>query len=106
LPHTPFRMHVFVCTNQRAEGHPRGCCADKRSLDIMTRLKRAARAEGLDDVRVNKSGCLDHCEKGPSCVIYPEGTWYTLPDDDEGLGKILNHLKGGEAAREYLMVGE
>jgi (2Fe-2S) ferredoxin len=72
----------------------------------MTRLKRAARAEGLDDVRVNKSGCLDHCENGPSCVVYPGGTWYTLPDDDEGLGEILNHLKGGEAAQEYTMVGE
>jgi (2Fe-2S) ferredoxin len=72
----------------------------------MTRLKRVARAEGLDDVRVNKSGCLDHCEKGPSCVVYPEGTWYTLPDDDEGLGEILNHLKSGEAAQEYTMVGE
>ena len=106
MPHAHFRKHVFVCTNQRAKGHPRGCCANKRSLEIMTRLKRAARAEGLDDVRVNKSGCLDHCEKGPSCVVYPKGTWYTLPDDDEGLGKILNHLKGGEAAREYLMVGE
>ncbi len=106
MPHAHFRKHVFVCTNQRAKEHPRGCCANKRSLEIMTRLKRAARAEGLDDVRVNKSGCLDHCEKGPSCVVYPKGTWYTLPDDDEGLGKILNHLKGGEAAREYLMVGE
>ncbi len=105
MPRTHFRKHVFVCTNQRAEGHPRGCCADKRSLEIMTRLKRAARTEGLDDVRINKSGCLDHCEKGPSCVVYPEGTWYTLPDDEE-LGGILNHLGGGEVAQEYTMVGE
>ena len=96
-------MHVFVCTNQRAEGHPRGCCADKRSLDIMTRLKRAARAEGLDDVRVNKSGCLDHCEKGPSCVVYPEGTWYTIANPDEDLPLILEHLRTGEIAESCLI---
>lgn len=96
-------MHVFVCTNERAADHPRGCCSDKGSLEIMTRLKRAARAAGLDDVRINKSGCLDRCEDGASCVVYPEGTWYTLPEEEAGLMKILDHLKGHEAASEYQM---
>ncbi len=98
-----FRMHVFVCTNERSSDSPRGCCAAKNSLEILTRLKRAAKAEGLKDVRVNKAGCLDNCESGPSCVIYPEGTWYTLPEDDEGMRRILQHLAGGDVASEYLM---
>ena len=98
-----FRMHVFVCTNERSPESPRGGCAAKNSLEILTRLKRAAKAEGLKDVRVNKAGCLDNCESGPSCVVYPEGTWYTLPEDDEGMGRILQHLKGGDVASEYLM---
>ena len=98
-----FRKHVFVCNNERPPESARGCCAAKESLDILTRLKRAARAEGLDDVRVNKAGCLDNCERGPACVIYPEGTWYTLPDNEAGLSQILEHLKGGEVANEYLM---
>jgi (2Fe-2S) ferredoxin len=98
-----FRMHVFVCTNERSQESPRGCCAAKNSLEILTRLKRAAKAEGLKDVRVNKAGCLDNCESGPSCVVYPEGTWYTLPEDDEGMGRILQHLAGGDVASEYLM---
>ena len=98
-----FRMHVFVCTNERSSDSPRGCCAAKNSLEILTRLKRAARTEGLKDVRVNKAGCLDNCESGPSCVIYPEGIWYTLPEDDEGMERILQHLAGGDVANEYLM---
>ena len=98
-----FRMHVFVCTNERSSDSPRGCCAAKNSLEILTRLKRAARSEGLKDVRVNKAGCLDNCESGPSCVIYPEGTWYTLPEDDDGMRRILQHLAGGDVASEYLM---
>ncbi len=96
-------MHVFVCTNERDHSHARGSCAAKGSLQIMTRLKRAARQAGLGDVRVNKSGCLDKCEKGPSCVVYPEGTWYSLPDDEEGLGNILRHIKGEKPSQEHLM---
>ena len=90
-----FRMHVFVCTNERSPESPRGCCAAKNSLEILTHLKRAAKAEGLKDVRVNKAGCLDNCESGPSCVVYPEGTWYTLPEDDEGMGGYCSTLRAG-----------
>ena len=98
-----FRKHVFVCTNERDADNPRGCCSSKSSLELLTRLKRAARAAGLDDVRVNKAGSLDNCEDGPSCVIYPEGTWYTLPDDNEGLMRILEHLKGGDVVEEFVL---
>ena len=38
-----------------------------------------------------------------SCVIYPEGTWYTLPDDDEGLERILEHLRGGDVAEDFVI---
>lgn len=101
-----FRMHVFVCTNEREEGHTRGSCGRKGSLEKMTMLKRAARKAGLEDVRVNKSGCLDKCENGPSCVVYPEGTWYTLPDEETGITSILNHIKGGSPSQKNLMVDE
>ena len=42
-------------------------------------------------------------EKFQDDVIYPEGTWYTLPEDDEGMRRILQHLAGGDVASEYLM---
>ena len=98
-----FRLHAFVCTNQRDPNKPRECCAAKNSLDVMTRLKRAARAAGIDDVRVNKAGCLDRCEQGVSCVIYPDGIWYTIPDDDTAIARIGEHLAGGKPASEFRM---
>ena len=97
-----FRLHTFVCTNQRDPEKPRECCAAKNSLDVMTRLKRTARAAGIKDVRVNKAGCLDRCEKGISCVVYPDGIWYqkvTPEDIDEildqhvGQGKKIDRLE-------------
>jgi len=97
------RLHAFVCTNQRDPSKPRECCAAKNSLDVMTRLKRAARAAGITDVRVNKAGCLDRCEQGVSCVIYPDGIWYTIPDDDAVIVRIVEYLAGGKPASEFRM---
>jgi len=98
-----FRLHAFVCTNQRDATKSRECCAAKNSLDVMTRLKRTAKAAGIKDVRVNKAGCLDRCEQGISCVVYPDGIWYTIPDDDQAIARIVEHLAGGKPADEYLM---
>jgi len=57
---------------------------------------------GQGKVRVNRAGCLDRCEEGPVCVVYPEGIWYTFIDEedlDEIIdshiinGKLVNRLK-------------
>jgi (2Fe-2S) ferredoxin len=73
-----YRTHVFCCTNERPEGHPRGCCKRKGSERLRNYMKARAKELGLTDVRINAAGCLDRCELGPSMVIYPEGVWYTV----------------------------
>ncbi|MFZ5471273.1 MAG: (2Fe-2S) ferredoxin domain-containing protein [Myxococcota bacterium] len=91
----PFRRHVFVCTNRRPEGSPKGCCASKGSEEVRLRLKSAVESAGLSgEVRVNASGCLDACEQGVAVVVYPEGVWYSgvsLADVDE---LVREHLVG------------
>jgi (2Fe-2S) ferredoxin len=98
---TGYRMHVFVCGHERPEGSARGCCMEKGSLDLMRELKMMAKDAGIDDVRVQKSGCLDFCENGPSCVIYPQGEWYKL--SEQSLPSFLDYLKGGNAPIEHKM---
>ena len=51
---------------------------------------------GEGKVRVNKSGCLDRCEEGPTCVVYPEGIWYTYVDEEDIDEIIDSHLVKGE----------
>ena len=46
-------------------------------------------------MRVNQAGCLDRCEEGPVCVIYPEGTWYTYVDESDIDEIIESHLLNG-----------
>jgi (2Fe-2S) ferredoxin len=73
----PYERHVFICTNERPAGHPRGCCKARGSDSVRTALKGEIHRLGLASiVRVNTSGCLDACESGPMMVIYPEGIWY------------------------------
>jgi (2Fe-2S) ferredoxin len=72
-----FERHVFVCTNERPAGHPKGCCRAKGSEEIRAALKSELKRLGVSGtVRANASGCLDACEHGVSIVIYPEGIWY------------------------------
>ncbi len=56
-------------------------------------------------VRINKSGCLDQCEHGPTVVVYPEAVWYgnVKPEDAEEI--VQEHLVGGRPV-ERLRIAE
>ncbi len=99
-----FERHVFVCTNERPAGHPRGCCKAKNSEKLRDYLKARVKEAGLDRVRINSAGCLDRCELGPTMVIYPEGVWYS-PKTPADMDEILSvHLiRGGRVRRLLLM---
>ena len=60
-----------------------------------SRIKESGLA-GQGKVRVNKAGCLDRCEKGPVCVVYPEGTWYTYIDEEDVDEIIDSHIINGK----------
>ena len=96
-----YRMHAFVCGHSRPEGSARGCCTEKNSLELMMEFKSATRTLGMSDVRVQKSGCLDFCESGPTCVIYPQGEWFKI--STEAIPKLVEYLQGGELAKEFLL---
>ena len=71
----------------------------------MKALKSAAKAEEIANIRVQKSGCLSQCERGISCVVYPEGVWYTLTDQ-ENVKELLEHLRSGTIAEHLRMKPE
>lgn len=82
-----FEKHIFVCVNQRAAGHPRGCCDPTGQAELQKLFQKRLAEQGLRvTVRANKAGCLDQCEHGPNVVVYPDGVWYggvTCDDVDE-----------------------
>ena len=106
MPDTPdvhYQTHVFCCINERAPDHPRSCCSARGSLALQGYMKQRAKALGIPDIRINKSGCLERCELGPTMVIYPEGVWYhyeTREDIDE---IIERHIIAGERVERLIL---
>ena len=99
-----FKHHIFVCTNQRPKGDPRGCCADTGSVLFHSFFKKEVERMGLRGlVRANKAGCLDHCEYGPSVVIYPEGVWYWVGSEADVTEIMERHIGKGEIVQRLLM---
>ncbi len=94
MPH--FDRHVFICTNRRDPGNPRGSCAARGSEEIRECFKKEVAKRGLKGtVRANVAGCLDQCESGPAVVVYPEEVWYTVPTVADALEIVESHLAGG-----------
>ena len=98
-----YRRHVFVCLNERDAAHPRGCCKHRGSEEIFKLLKDGAAKAGLKDVRINRAGCLEHCEYGPSVVIYPEAVWYHCPTVEDAEEILRSHILEGQVVERLLM---
>ena len=92
-PSPRYRKHVFVCVNARDPEDARGCCAAKGSLALRDHMKQRVKELGLSDIRINKAGCLDACETGPTVVVYPEGVWYRCETKQDADEIILVHLR-------------
>ena len=102
-----FEHHVFVCHNARPEGAPRPSCTTDGKSDLFTELQQRVKAAGLGGrVRINKSGCLDQCEHGPTVVVYPEGVWYGGVQPEDAAEIVEQHLVGGRPVERLRMSEE
>jgi (2Fe-2S) ferredoxin len=90
----PFRQrYLFVCTNRRPDGHPKGSCAEKGSEELVVKLKEALARRGIakDVARACSSSCLDLCEIGASVLQEPEHVAYggVTVDDVEAIADAV-----------------
>lgn len=104
-----YEVHVFLCTNQRQDGHPRGSCAASGSVKLKDYMKARSKELGLEgpsatrSIRVQQAGCLDRCELGPVMVLYPEGVWYA-PRTREDIDAILiEHVQNGRRVERLIV---
>lgn len=99
MPHRD--RYLFVCTNRREEGNPKGSCAQKGSEEIIKALKAALLERGLaKSARACSSSCLDLCEIGATILVEPDHVAYgnvTLADvaeiaDAVAKGQVVERL--------------
>jgi (2Fe-2S) ferredoxin len=91
-----YDKHIFICTNQRAEGAVRRSCGEVHGTEIVDAFKRKLKEKNLPiKLRAQKSGCLDICDFGQTIAVYPEGIFYVgveLSDVDEIINEhIVNN---------------
>jgi len=90
-----YQNHIFVCTNQKAEG--KTCCGEARGMELVEKFRDAIKEAGLvGKVRAQRAGCLDACKHGPAVVVYPEGTYYGQVGPDDVKRIIEEHVIGGK----------
>lgn len=101
-----YGRHVFCCINERPLGHKRGCCLHRGGDGVQKYMKARVKQEGIENIRINKSGCLDRCELGPVVVVYPEGVWYTCQTREDVDEIIERHIKGGEIVARLALAND
>ena len=99
-----YQHHVFFCLNQRDNGEE--CCMGKGAEAAFDHMKMRVKKLGLsgkDKVRINRSGCLDRCAKGPLMVVYPQAIWYTFVDNEDIDEIIESHLLNGKVVQRLVV---
>ena len=70
-----YSKHVFICSNDKDA--PKKCCGSGHGSELVDAFRTEwAKQGGTEKIRIQKSGCLDFCGKGPAMVVYPEGVFY------------------------------
>lgn len=102
----PFRLHVYVCSQEKPAGLP--SCTVNGSGAVLDALRGEVVRAGLDDeVQVTTCGSLGLCTRGPNMVVYPDGVWYSgvraedvaeIVREHFGNGRPVTRLLSGEAA--------
>jgi (2Fe-2S) ferredoxin len=93
-----FKVHVFVCTNQRPEGGKPAC--DGAGIYAALQQEIVRHPQLWDQVAVTPSGCLGPCFDGPTLVVYgygwPEGVWYAGVRASDAAELVKAHFLDGE----------
>ena len=92
-----FKRHIFICENVREVGSPKQSCGLHSGKEIKAAMKKRIVELGLNkSIRVNSSGCLGVCNRGPIAVVYPEGNWYSKINIDDIEEIIQSDLINGK----------
>ena len=98
------KRYLFVCVNRRADGVPKGSCAQRGSVEIHAALKAALAERGMakTEARACTASCLDVCWAGPAIAVEPDGYFYgrvTLAD----VPAIVDALASGSRVERLVL---
>lgn len=96
-------IHVFICSQQRPAGHPRGSCGEKGASALMPAFSASLIKHNLvQKVSLVATGCLGPCQVGASVLVFPGSVLYANVKASDVETIIEEHLIGGIPVAEKL----
>lgn len=90
-----YRSHVLVCGGTG--------CTSSGSRRIIEKLEKEIKAQGLgEEVGVVQTGCFGLCALGPIMIVYPEGSFYSMVQEDDIPEIVSEHLLKGRVVKRLL----
>jgi (2Fe-2S) ferredoxin len=88
---------IFVCSNQRPPGHPRGSCNERGAREILMKFSELLDAKGLwGKVLLSTTSCLGPCYEGPVVSILPDNIWYGNLQSRDVENIVEDHIINGK----------
>ena len=89
------RAHVLVCGGTG--------CTSSGSEKLINKFESCLAEKGLsDEIKVIKTGCFGLCALGPIVIVYPEGAFYSMVQEDDVAEIVEEHLLKGRMVKRLL----
>jgi len=89
------RAHVLVCGGTG--------CTSSGSEKLIAKFESSLADKGLaDEIKVIKTGCFGLCALGPIVIVYPEGAFYSMVQEDDVEEIVEEHLLKGRIVKRLL----
>lgn len=101
------QKHVFVCSQQRPPGHPRGSCTEKGCREVLDEFYfQLQQRQCFTQVAVTSTGCIGPCGSGPTVLIYPESVMYGGVRKEDVAAIFEQHLLGDAPVARLQVPGD
>lgn len=99
--------HVFLCSQSRPPGHPRGSCGQRGCSEVVDEFTMQwQQRQCSSQVAITLTGCLGPCGMGPNVLVYPEGIMYGNVTVQDVALIFDEHLLGGKPVERLIMPPE
>ena len=90
-----YRSQVLICGGTG--------CTSSNSRVIADKLAEELKLKGIDEeVKIVMTGCFGLCERGPIMIVYPEGSFYSMVNEEDIPEIVSEHLANGKVVTRLL----
>ncbi|EIT86470.1 cobalamin biosynthesis protein [Fictibacillus macauensis ZFHKF-1] len=90
------KHHVLICNGSS--------CNKKGGEEVTVALRDEITKQGLDQtIHTTRTRCNGRCKDACVAIVYPEGAWYSVPDEQIARSIVTEHLRDGVPLQQHLI---